>query len=323
MSRLAWVAPACVLAAVVTGALLGAPASADEPTSSPSPSPSPTGTTQLLPVLPTPTPTPSAAAPVSQLRAAVDTAAALVVSWRAGAGDTSYTVTATAAGRDHRVDTPAVGASFAGLPAGSAVRIVVVAHGPGGDSAPVSITGAMPSVVAGVTGAAMSPVAVGMRVSWRAPVGVATGTRYLVQLRGADGAMRSRLVAGTSTTVTDLTRGVLYTGSITAVTDTGRSAPVPVDGAVWTPPPTAATGPVAAPLPAPSSAPPRSATPHTATPVLADSPARSTLVSSPIAAAALAGLAVVLGGIAIGLLLRRPRPRAAPPLTQDARVPHP
>lgn len=324
MSRLAWVAPACVLAVVVTGALLGGPASADEPTSSPSPSPSPTGTTQLLPVLPTPTPTPapSAAAPVSHLRAAVDTAGDLVVSWRAGAGDTSYTVTATA-GRARRVDTTVPSASFAGLPPGAAVRIVVVAHGPGGNSTPASITGAMPSVVPGVTGAVMRPAAAGMLVSWQPPVDVAVGTRYLVQLQGADGAMRSRLVAGTSTTVTGLTRGVLYTGSITAVTDTGRSAPVPVDGAVWAPPRTVTTGPIAAPLPARSSAPSPSVAPHTAAPVLADSPARSTLVSSPAAAAALAGLAVVLGGIAIALLLRRPRGPAAPPLTRDPRAPHP
>lgn len=323
MSRLAWMAPACVLAAVVTGALLGGPASADEPTSSPSPSPSPTGTTQLLPVLPTPTPTPSAAGPVSHLRAAVDTAGALVVSWRAGTGDTSYTVTATAAGRARRIDGTVPGASFSGFPPGTAVRIVVVAHGPGGDSTPVTITGAMPSLVPGVTGAAMHPAAVGMVVSWQAPVNVAVGTRYLVELRGADGAVRSRLVPGTSATVTGLTRGVLYTGSITAVTDTGRSTPVPVDGAVWAPPTTAATGPLAAPLPAASSTPTTRAIPHTAVPVLADSPARSTLVSSPFAAAALAGLAVVLGGIAIGLLLRRPRARPAPPITQSVRTPHP
>jgi hypothetical protein len=320
MSRLAWVAPACVLAAVVTGALLSGPAAADEPT--PSPSPSPTGTTLPLPVLPTPTPTASAAAPVSQLRAAVDTAGALVVSWRPGAGDTSYTVTATAAGRARRVDATVAGASFSGLPSGTAVQIVVVAHGPGGDSTPVRITGAMPSVVPGVTGTAMHPAAAGMVVSWHAPAGLAVGTRYLVELHGADGAVRSRMVTGTSATVTGLTRGVLYTGSITVVTDTGRSAPVPVDGAVWTPPPTIATGPLAAPLPVPSSAPSATVVAHTAAPVLADSPARSTLVSSPIAAAALAGLAVVLGGIAIGLLLRRPRVRAAP-LTQSVRTPHP
>lgn len=319
MSRLAWAAPACVLGAVVTGALLAGPASADEPSSTPSPSP--TGTTLLLPVLPTPTPTPSAAAPVSRLRAAVDTTGALVVSWRAGAGDTSYTVTATAAGRARRDEATTTEASFSGLPAGTAVRIVVVAHGPGGDSSPVSITGAMPSVVPGVTGAAMHAVAAGMLVSWHVPLHVVSGTRYLVQLRGADGAMRSRLVTGTSTTVTGLTRGVLYTGSITAVTDTGRSAPVPVDGAVWTPPAAVATGPVAVPVPSPSSPPSRSAAPHPAAPVLADSRARSPLVSSPVAAAALAGLAVLLGGIAIGLLLRRPRPRSSPPLPQTVRTP--
>lgn len=320
MSRLAWVAPACVLAVVVTGALLGAPASADEPT--PSPSPSPTGTAQLLPVLPTPTPSPSAAAPVTRLRAVVDTEGALVVSWGAGSGDTSFTVTVTAAGRVHRADATATSASFSRLPAGTAVQIVVVAHGPGGDSTPVSITWAMPSAVRRVTGAAMHPAAAGMLVSWRAPAGAVGGTRYLVQLHGADGSVRSRMVTGTTATVTGLTRGVLYTGSITAVTDTGRSAPVAVDGAVWTPPATVAGGPVAAPPSVPSSA--SSATvPHTGTPVLADSPARSTLVSSPVAAAALAGLAVVLGGIAIGLLLRRPRPRPAPPLTQNVRTPHP
>jgi hypothetical protein len=324
MSRLAWVAPACVLAAVVTGALLGGPASAEEPTSSPSPTPSPTGTSQLLPVLPTPTPTPSAA-PVSQLRAAVDTAGALVVTWRAGSGDTSYTVTATAAGRTHRVEATDTTASFSGLPAGTAVQIVVVARGAGGDSIPVTITGAMPSAVPGVTGAAMHPAAAGMLVSWQAPANVAAGTRYLVQLHGADGAVRSRLVTGTTATVTGLTRGVLYTGSITAVTDTGRSAPVTIDGAVWTPP-TTAGGPIAAPQSAPSSAPSATAVPHTAAPVLADSPARRTLVSSPMAAGALAGVAVLLGGIAIGLLLRRPKARPAAPPTQSSplvRTPHP
>ena len=277
----------------------------------------------MLPVLPTPTPTPSAAAPVSQLRAAVDTRGALVVSWRPGSGDTSFTVTATAAGRAHRADVTVSGASFSGLPAGTTVQIVVVAHGAGGDSTPVSITGAMPSVVRGVTGAAMHPTAAGMLVSWHAPAGVPAGTRYLVELRGADGAVRSRLVTGTSATVTGLTRGVLYTGAITAVTDAGRSAAVPVDGAVWTPPAVIAGDPVAAPLPAPSSAASATEVPHSAAPVLADSPARSTLVSSPIAAAALAGLAVVLGGIAIGLLLRRPRARPAAPLTQSIRTPHP
>ncbi|HET6825358.1 MAG TPA: fibronectin type III domain-containing protein [Amnibacterium sp.] len=319
MSRLAWVAPACVLAAVVTGGLLGGPAAADEPT--PSPSPSPTGTTQLLPVVPSPTPTPSRPSPVTRLRAAVDTTGALVVSWRAGAGDTSYTATVTAQGRARHAGATATSASFSGLPPGATVRIVVIAHGPGGDSTPVSITGAMPSVVPGVTGAAMHPVAAGMLVSWHAPT--VAGVRYLAQLQGADGAVRSRLVSATSATVTGLTRGVLYTGSITVVTDTGRSAPVPVDGAVWTPPLPVAAGPVAAPPPVPSSAPSATLVPHTTTPVLADSPARSTLVSSPIAAAALAGLAVVLGGVAIGLLLRRPRARGTSPLPQSVRSPRP
>ena len=161
-----------------------------------------------------------------------------------------------------------------------------------------------------------------MLVSWHAPT--VGGVRYLVQLQGADGAVRSRLVSATSATVTGLTRGVLYTGSITVVTDTGRSAPVPVDGAVWTPPlPVAAAGPVAAPPPVPSSAPSATLVPHTTTPVLADSPARSPLVSSPIAAAAPAGLAGVLGGVAIGLLLRRPRARGTSPLPQSVRSPRP
>jgi hypothetical protein len=50
------------------------------------------------------------------------------------------------------------------------------------------------------------------------------------------------------------------------------------------------------------------------------------LVSSPVAAASLAGLAVLLGGIAIGLLLRRPSGRASAPATGTspiARTPHP
>jgi hypothetical protein len=49
-------------------------------------------------------------------------------------------------------------------------------------------------------------------------------------------------------------------------------------------------------------------------------------VSSPVAAAGLAGLAVVLGGVAIALLLRRPRAGTSPPGTRAnplVRSPHP
>jgi hypothetical protein len=90
---------------------------------------------------------------VTQLRAAVDTAGDLVVTWHAGAGDTAFTVTATAAAHRHRVESSGTSASFSKLPAGATVQIAVVAHGPGGDSAPVRITGAMPSAVPVVTGA--------------------------------------------------------------------------------------------------------------------------------------------------------------------------
>jgi hypothetical protein len=324
MSRLAWVAPACVLAAVVAVPLLGTPAFADDPASSPSPPP--TSSAAPLPVLPTPTPSASPAAPVTQLRAAVDTAGDLVVTWHAGAGDTAFTVTATAAAHRHRVESSGTSASFSKLPAGATVQIAVVAHGPGGDSAPVRITGAMPSAVPVVTGATMKAAPTGLLVSWQPSPHVAVGTRYLVELRGADGSVHSRMVAGTGVTVTGLTRGRLYTGSITAVTDSGRSAAAGLGGVVWTPPPAPAEGPIAAPPPAASTAPSATAAPHTAAPALADSPTRRTLVSSPVAAVSLAGLAVLLGGIAIGLLLRRPSGRPSAPATGTspiARVPHP
>ncbi|HEV7622563.1 MAG TPA: hypothetical protein VGO26_00385 [Amnibacterium sp.] len=165
-----------------------------------------------------------------------------------------------------------------------------------------------------------------MLVSWNPPATLPVGARYLVELRGADGAVRSRMVTGTSITVTGLVRGQLYTGSITTVMDSRRSAAVPVGGAVWVPTSTTASGPVTVPKAAPSSpASAAAAAPHTAAPSLADSPTRHTLVSSPIAAAGLAGLAVVLGGSAIGLLLRRPRASAAASVTQAgrlARAPH-
>lgn len=319
MSRLAWVVPACVVAAVVTGGLLGGPALADVPT--PSPSPTDTGPSLLQPApTETPTPTPSPAEAVANLHAAVDTTGALVVTWRAGAGDISYTVTATAPGAVRQAETTGISAAFSDLPAGATVRIRVVAHGPGGDSPPVGITGAIPASVPGVTGARMIAGATGMLVSWRPPASAPSGTRYLVELRGADGAVRSRLVAGTRVTVTGLTSGLVYTGSVTTVTDTGRSRPVSLGGVVWTPPAAPDPGAIVAPQAGASAAATASAVPHTASPALADAPTRRTLVSSPIAAAGLAGLAVVLGGSAIGLLLRRPRPRPGAPIPQTSPV---
>ena len=305
MSRRVWFASACLAVAAVTAPSTAA--SADDPTT-PSPSPSPTATTMPLPVLPTASPTAAPPAPVGDLRARVDDTGAVDVTWSAQSGDTSYSAVATGGGRMSRIETTTTSASFSRMPAGVVVLVTVTAHGPDGDAPSATVRVTTPAAVPPVAGARMRAVAAGLVVSWIRPSGVPSGTRYLVALTGTEGGRWSRLVAGAAVTFTGLTSGRLYSATVTTVTDAGRSSAVAVEPAVWAPP--AASGPVAAPGQAqPSTAPstaPAAAQPDAAAP---QPTAQRTLVSSPLAAAGLAGLAVVLGGIAIGLLLRRPRGR--------------
>jgi hypothetical protein len=303
MPRRVWFASACVIAVLLVQSTALAPAHADDPPGTPTPTPSSATPTPTLP-LPTVSPTP--AGPVSHLTAALDRTRGLVATWRPGVGDTGFTAEAAVSGRTRRVETTAARASFSGLPSGMVVRITVTAHGDGGSAGPVSTTFAMPATVAGVAAASMRSVPAGILVSWRAPAAGAPGMRYLVELIGADGSRRSRLVPGSSVTVAGLTRGHLYSATVTAVTEAGRSAPVDVDGVVWLPPSAAGPGVVLPQAPSPSSRLTSPTASVVATPAAAQPTAQRTLVSSPLAAAGLAGLAVILGGLAIGLLLRRP-----------------
>ncbi|MGN6742580.1 MAG: fibronectin type III domain-containing protein, partial [Amnibacterium sp.] len=271
-------------------------------------SPSPSATGLPLPVLPTPTPSVVPPAPVGDLQARVDSMGAIDVRWSAQSGDTSYTAVAAGGGRTSRIDTAATSASFPRMPAGAVVLITVTAHGDVGDAPAATVRVTMPAAVPPVTGARMRSSAAGLVVSWTRPSGVPAGTRYLVALTGTEGGSWSRLVDGASVTVTGLTAGRLYAATVTTVTDSGRSTATAVEPVVWSPP-----AAPAAPPPAQEAQP--GAIPSVAPTVAqraADVPqptAQRTLVSSPLAAAGLAGLAVVLGALAIGLLLRRPRDR--------------
>jgi len=297
--RVRLLASACVAAGLVGGAALRAAADDTPPTPSPSPS-----VTLPLPVLPTPSP--SAAGAVTRLVATPTGAGSLRVSWQAGAGDESYSVAVRAGGMRTQDDTSDEVADFHGLPGGGVATITVVAHGAAADSAPTSTTAEIPAAVPGVTAARMHLVAAGLIVSWTEPRPRPPGARYLVEVTGTDGTDRTGLVAGDRMTVTGLSSGHLYSATITTVTDAGRSAAVDVSGVIWTPP--SAAAPVAgAPSAVTSPTVRASATPAAAV-AAPQAPAQRTLVSSPIAAAGLAGLAVVLGTTAIVLLLRRPMP---------------
>lgn len=302
MSRRAWLASACLVSGLLA---VSTPAWADDPTT-PTPTPTATSTGLPLPILPTPTPTAAAAAPVTGLSATVDGTGAVDAAWRTGSGDRSFTATAIGGGRTLRVETGTTSASFPAMPAATLVTVTVTAHGAGADSAAVTATVRTPAAVPTVTGARMRSVASGLVVSWT--TSAAAGARYLVELTDDAGGHSSRLVSGSSVTLTGLTSGRLYSATVTTVTDTGRSAPAIVPPAVWTPP--ASDGPALAPQQAPVGAGATSAPSAAATDAAAPEPAaQRTLVSSPLAAAGLAALAVVLGGLAIGLLLRRPRDR--------------
>jgi hypothetical protein len=140
---------------------------------------------------------------------------------------------------------------------------------------------------------------------------------YVVELRGADGTDLHRTVQGRSVRLEPLPPGTLYSALVTAVAADGRRSPARPAGSMFTATagahtsaammPTAASGP----LPTASS---RATAPMAAAvrPQAAPSAAaiRPTLVDSPVAAAACAVAAVVLGAFAVlGLLLRRPRRR--------------
>lgn len=303
MSRRVWFASACLLAGTLALGVFAGPASADETTPTPSPTPTATSSGLPLPILPTPTPSTTLAAPVTALTAAAESGS-LVVSWRTGAGDTGFTVEATAGGTTKRVDTTATTASFPGIRPGAVIRISVIAHNAAGDASPVLTTFTMPAAIAPVTGAAMRATATGLEVAWRPPSDLAPGSRFLVELVQAGSGSRSRLVAASPVTFTALTSGRLYSATITVVSGTSRSAAVDVSAEVWTASASGAPVPVA-PVPVASAA--RSTATAAADPAIAQPAAQRTLVSSPMAAAALAGAAVLLGGLAIGLLLRRPR----------------
>ncbi|MDH2443614.1 fibronectin type III domain-containing protein [Amnibacterium sp. CER49] len=292
----------CALAAGLV--LLPAAAAAADP---PTPSPTPTSTTTA--------PVPSATPPAPAWDPAVRFAAGAVpgtvtLSWDPAPGATGYAVVVAGRGRS---TTSVPSLLLTGIAPGTDLRVRVVAETAEGavPSSPARWTA--PAAVPAVADASLVRTRVGLRLRWTPVPGV---TSYLVELRGADGTDLHRTVAGgSSVTFEPLPSGTLYSALVTAVAADGRRSQARAVRSMFTAtaggPTGTATMPAVAPQPlqtvsARGSAPVAAAVQPQAPPSAAA--IRPTLVDSPVAAAACAAAAVVLGALAVlGLLLRRPR----------------
>jgi hypothetical protein len=307
-------AAVCALVAVVLLGPCAGAAVADSPRGSASPTPTPDGTppVQLVPVAPPPA--------VTGLRfAAGDAGDEVTVLWTGSSAARNYTVQVQGPDSTERrtFETAESSLGLTRVPPGATIRVGIVAHGPGGDSTSADATWTRPAAVPPVASAVLTPTRTGLRVTWVPSSDAPRGSRYVVRIRGADGTVLARTVRGSAVGFAGVRRDTLYSASLVTEAPDGRhSSPFDVS-AVLVPALGAAPpgGGPAAP-PAPGSAPQAATRGGTAPVVPAVDPlatpspvaASATLISSPAMALACAVAALLLGGSAIAVLLRR-RPR--------------
>lgn len=296
-----------VAAILLLGPLAGA-AVADPPDGTDPPTPSPTATVPqpIAPVVAPPAVTGIRFAPSAGTER-------LTVSWTGSAAARDYAVQARASGsggtQTYRTTTPSL--DLPQPPAGSSLKVRIIAHGPGGDSPAASGSWSRPAAVPPVTSAALTATPAGLRVTWRPAQGTPVGSRYLVHVRSGDGAVLARTVAGSSVGFAGVPRDTLYSASITTEAPDGRRSTaydvsavlVPREEARADPPLATSSGDRAGEPTRGATAPVVPAVEPRAT--VAPAAASAPLISSPAVALACALAAVLLGGSAIAVLLRR------------------
>ncbi|MDQ1512726.1 MAG: hypothetical protein QOC59_568 [Microbacteriaceae bacterium] len=309
MSGSARAAAVGVLATILLLGPLAGAALADPPggTDSPTPTPTATPSQQIDPV-----PAPPA---VTGIRFTPGTDR-VTVSWTGSADARSYTVQVESpTAQRGTFDTRSLSLDLPLVPAGSALRVRIVAHGVAADSAAATGSWTRPSTVPRVASAVLTATRIGLRVTWVPAGGTPSGSRYLVRVRGADGTVLARTVAGSAVAFAGVRRDTLYSASVTTEAPGGRRSAaydlsaVMVRGSVAAQPggsPLSSSGGAAGEPTRGATAPIVPAVEPRATSTAAA--ASAPLISSPVVALACAVAAVLLGGSAIIVLLRR-RPR--------------